>query len=71
MISYGGFPATDLQTVLKIQKENRLEGWWSKDTTLYMMMGNQDVFITLEIGEAWRDQLQVFRDHGQGIADLE
>jgi predicted esterase len=71
LISYAGFPPIDLQSVLRMQREHGMEGRWSKDTTLFMLHGKQDVFVPLEIFQAWRDQLQGFRDRGQGIARLE
>ena len=71
VISYAGFPAMDLQSLLRMQRKQGLEDRWSKETTLFLLLGRNDVFVTLEIAEAWRDQLQEFRDRGQGIARLE
>jgi predicted esterase len=71
MISYAGFPAIDLQSVFRMQREHGMEGRWSKDTALFMLHGKNDVFVPLEIAQAWRDQLEGFRDRGQGIARME
>jgi predicted esterase len=71
VISYAGFPALDLKSVLRMQREKGLEGRWSKETTLFLMLGRNDIFVTLEIAQAWRDQLQGLCDRGQGIATLE
>lgn len=71
MISYAGFPPIDLQTVLRMQREHGTEGRWSKDTTLFMLHGKNDVFVPVEIPLAWRDQIQSFRDRGQGVASIE
>lgn len=71
VITYAGFSALDLQSILRMQREHGLEGRWSKDTTLFMLHGNSDVFAPLEIGQAWRNQLQGFRNRSQGIARME
>jgi len=71
VISYAGFPPTDLQSVMRMQQQHGLEGRWSRDTTLFILHGKDDVFVPLEIAQAWRTQLQGFRERGQGIASIE
>jgi predicted esterase len=70
-ISYAGFNPTDLQTVLRMQRDHGMEGKWGKESILFMLHGKEDPLVPLEISRAWRDQLEGFRDRGQGIARIE
>lgn len=71
VISYAGFPATPLQSVFRMQRENGLEGRWAKELRLFLLHGKDDVFVPLEVFRAWRTLLESFKDRGQGIAYLE
>ena len=70
-ISYAGFNPTDLQTVLRLQRDHGMEGKWGLEKMLYMLHGKEDPLVHLEISRAWRDQLEGFRERGQGIARIE
>jgi predicted esterase len=71
VISYAGFNPTDLQTVRRMQREHGMQGKWSRDTILFMLHGKNDTFVPVEIAQAWREQLQTFRERDQGIARIE
>lgn len=71
VISFSGFHATDLQSVFKMQRGHGLSGRWCKKTGLYMMHGGSDTFIPMEMFRSWVEQLEGFRDRGEGIASVD
>lgn len=71
VISYAGFPPTPMTSVARMQKENNLEGKWSKETILFLLHGSKDVFVPREIYYAWLDRLEGFKERGQGFASIE
>jgi hypothetical protein len=46
-------------------------GGWSKETTLFMLHGQNDVFVPLEQFVCWKRHLGGFQDLGQGIGSIE
>jgi predicted esterase len=70
-ISLSGFSATPMESVYRMQRENGLEGPWSKETKLLMLQGRKDVFIPSSVFWYWMARLQGFSDRGQGIASIE
>jgi predicted esterase len=71
VISFAGFPTTPMQSISRMQEENGLVERWSKETKLFMLHGERDTFVPLVIFKAWLARLEIFRDHGQGIASIE
>ena len=71
VISFAGFAPTPMASVPRIQKENGLEGRWSKETSLFLLHGSKDAFIPVEIYYAWRARLEGLMRRGQGIARVE
>ncbi|KAF4632444.1 hypothetical protein G7Y89_g5687 [Cudoniella acicularis] len=67
IISYAGFSATPLQSVIRMQQENSLEGSWSKQTKFFLLHGKNDVFVPQEILRVWRRLLESFKDRGQAM----
>ncbi|KAL2068725.1 hypothetical protein VTL71DRAFT_15063 [Oculimacula yallundae] len=71
VISVAGFAPTPMTSVPRMQKENGLEGRWSKETRLFLLHGAKDAHIPVEIYYAWRTRLEGFMEQGQGIARIE
>ena len=71
VISYAGFPPTDLQSVLNMQRDNDLVGSWTRGTRLHMLQGAKDVFVPVEISRSWFKQLQKFEREGKGIGKID
>lgn len=71
VIAYAGFPPTPMKSIYRMQRENGLEGPWSKETTFFMLHGKDDVFVPLPIFHEWRSRLEDFQSAGQGIAKME
>jgi len=71
VISHAGFSSTCMKSIYRMQRENHLEGSWSRKTKFFMLHGEDDVFVQREIFEIWRARLQVFAERGNGIAEME
>jgi len=71
VISFSGFPATALQTIVRMQKEQGLVERWSKNTKMFLLHGAQDAFVSDRLYRAWKKQLEGFAAKGQGIASIE
>lgn len=71
VISFAGFAPTPMTSVARMQKENGLESRWSKETALFLLHGNQDKHIPVEIYYAWLARLEGLMERGQGPARIE
>lgn len=71
VISHAGFSVTPMKSIYRMQRENGLEGSWSKSTRFFMLHGEEDAFVPRGIFEIWNSRLEGFRDRGNGIAEME
>jgi predicted esterase len=71
MISCSGIPPAPMQSIARMQRENGLAGRWSKETSYFMLHGQDDVFMPLAVFHEWRRRLKGCKERGQGIANLE
>jgi predicted esterase len=71
VISHAGFSPAPMKSIYRMQHENQLEGAWCQKTKFFMLHGKDDVFVQREIFDIWRTRLEMFRDRGNGIAEME
>ena len=71
VISYAGFPATDLKSVQQMQMDSNLHGSWAKETRLFMLHGRDDVFVPIEISQSWLKLLEEECERGEGFRSID
>lgn len=71
IISYAGFPPTDLASVFRLQQGNSFEERKEQSTRLFLLQGEDDVFVPIEVSRAWLRQLEKLRENGRGVESME